>query len=131
MQARVGRLKSNGLVQPFGVGESPLSVRRRKVGKPLEEAIFAKPNCAKAFQRALPVSRVSIQMGPVLDGVAVHMADYAEDEAFQPAQREPVDAAQAPREGRQRAECPENRAPSASSAGRVKTGKAGVQQAVE
>jgi myo-inositol-1-phosphate synthase len=33
-------------------------VDRRKVGRPLEEAIFAKPNCTRIFQSALTVSNV-------------------------------------------------------------------------
>ena len=45
-------------------------IDRRKVGHPLEEAIFAKPNCTRIFQSALPVSNVIVQAGPVLDGVA-------------------------------------------------------------
>ena len=69
-------------------------IDRRKVGKPVEEAIFAKPNCTKVFQSVLPVSDVVVQMGPVLDGVAPHMADYADDEAFRPADEEPVDVIQ-------------------------------------
>ncbi len=69
-------------------------IDHRKVGKPVEEAIFAKPNCAKVFQSALPVSEVVVQMGPILDGVAPHMADYADDEAFRPADEEPVDVVQ-------------------------------------
>ena len=69
-------------------------IDHRKVGKPVEEAIFAKPNCTKVFQSALPVSEVVVQMGPVLDGVAPHMADYADDEAFRPADEEPVDVVQ-------------------------------------
>ena len=69
-------------------------IDRRKVGKPVEEAIFAKPNCTKVFQSVLPVSKVVVQMGPVLDGVAPHMADYADDEAFRPADEEPVDVLQ-------------------------------------
>jgi len=69
-------------------------IDRRKVGKLLEEAIFAKPNCTKVFQSTLPASGVSVQMGPILDGVASHMADYADDEAFRPAEREPVDVVQ-------------------------------------
>jgi hypothetical protein len=36
-------------------------VDRRKVGHPLEEAIFAKPNCTRVFQSALPVSNVIVQ----------------------------------------------------------------------
>jgi len=67
----------------------------RKVGRPLEEAIFSKPNCTKVFQNTLPVSGVTVQMGPVLDGVAAHMQDYSEDAAFQPLDREPVDVARA------------------------------------
>jgi myo-inositol-1-phosphate synthase len=70
-------------------------VDRRKVGRPLEEAIFAKPNCARIFQSALPVSNVIVQAGPVLDGVAAHMADYPEDAAFRPVDLEPTDVAAA------------------------------------
>ncbi len=66
-------------------------IDRRKVGKRLEEAIFVKPNCARVFQSALPVSNVAVQMGPVLDGVAPHMAGYPDDEAFRPSDEEPVD----------------------------------------
>jgi myo-inositol-1-phosphate synthase len=69
-------------------------VDRRKVGRPVEEAIFAKPNCAQVFQGALPVSDVVVQMGPILDGIATHMADYPDDEAFRRADEEPVDVAQ-------------------------------------
>ena len=70
-------------------------VDRRKVGHPLEEAIFAKPNCTRIFQSALPVSNVVVQMGPILDGVAEHMADYPEDAAFRPVDLEPTDIAAA------------------------------------
>jgi len=69
-------------------------IDRRKVGKLVEEAIFAKPNCTKVFQSALPVSDVVVQMGPILDGVAAHMADYPDDEAFRPSDEEPVDVVQ-------------------------------------
>src|SRR6266478_624034 len=70
-------------------------VDRRKVGHPLEEAIFAKPNCTRIFQSALPVSNVIVQAGPVLDGVAEHMAEYPDDAAFRPADLEPADIAAA------------------------------------
>ncbi len=69
-------------------------IDRRKVGKRVEEAIFAKPNCTTIFQSALPVSDVVVRMGPVLDGVAPHMADYPDDEAFRPSDDEPVDVVQ-------------------------------------
>jgi len=70
-------------------------VDRRKVGHPLEEAIFAKPNCTRVFQSALPVSNVIVQAGPILDGVAAHMADYPADSAFRPVDLEPTDIAAA------------------------------------
>jgi myo-inositol-1-phosphate synthase len=70
-------------------------IDRRKVGRPLEEAIFAKPNCTRVFQSSLPVSNVVVQAGPVLDGVAPHMADYPDDAAFRSADLEPTDIAAA------------------------------------
>jgi len=70
-------------------------VDRRKVGRPLEEAIFAKPNCTRIFQSALPVSNVIVQSGPVLDGVAAHMVDYPDDNAFRVVDLEPTDVAAA------------------------------------
>ncbi len=66
-------------------------IDRRKVGRPLEEAIFAKPNCTRVFQSSLPVSNVVVQAGPVLDGVAPHMAEYPDDAAFRSADLEPTD----------------------------------------
>ena len=66
-------------------------VDRRKVGKRVEEAIFAEPNCTKVFQSVVPLSEVVVRMGPVFDGVAPHMADYPDDEAFRPSDEEPVD----------------------------------------
>ena len=70
-------------------------VDKRKVGRPLEEAIFAKPNCTRVFQSSLPVSNVVVQAGPVLDGVAPHMAEYPDDAAFRSADLEPTDIAAA------------------------------------
>ena len=70
-------------------------VDRRKVGRPLEEAIFAKPDCTRIFQSALPVSNVIVQAGPVLDGVAAHMIDYPDDNAFRVVDLEPTDVAAA------------------------------------
>ncbi len=65
-------------------------IDRRKVGRPLEEAIFQKPNCTKIFRSTLPVSGVTVRMGPVLDGVAPHMASYPDDKAFRVADAAPV-----------------------------------------
>src|SRR5713226_7807139 len=72
-----------------------LDIDRRKVGRPLEEAIFAKPNCTRIFQSALPVSNVIVQAGPQLDGVAAHMAEYSDDEAFRPTDLTPTDITEA------------------------------------
>ncbi len=70
-------------------------IDRRKVGRPLEEAIFAKPNCARIFQKAIPISNVVVRMGPILDGLAPHMLDYPEDESFRAADDEPIDVTRA------------------------------------
>ncbi len=66
-------------------------VDKRKVGKSLKNAIFAKPNCTKVFYDKLPDYPVKVQMGPVLDGVSDHMADYPEDQSFVVADEEPCD----------------------------------------
>ena len=79
---------------------SAFDIDRRKVGHLLEDAVFAEPNCARIFQPVLPTSGVTVQMGPVLDGVAGHMANYGEDEAFRPADEAPVDVAAALRSAR-------------------------------
>ena len=70
-------------------------VDRRKVGRSLQEAIFAKPNCTRIFQSALPVSNVIVQMGPILDGIAPHMSDYPDDSSFRPVDLEPTNVAAA------------------------------------
>ena len=63
-------------------------IDRRKVGHPLEKAVFAPPNCTTVFHRELPVYGVTVQMGPVLDGVATHMPEYPEEQAFRVADAE-------------------------------------------
>ncbi len=66
-------------------------IDRRKVGRPIEQAIFAKPNCTMVFQPDIPNTGVSVKMGPALDGIASHMKDYSDGEAFRLADAEPVD----------------------------------------
>lgn len=91
-----------GLIHPFIGGYrlddirvvAAFDVDRRKVGRSLEEAIFALPNCTTIFQRELAKSGVIVQMGPVLDGVAKHMSDYPESVAFRVAEEKPVNVAQ-------------------------------------
>lgn len=62
----------------------------RKVGRPLGEAIFARPNCTKVFCGDVGKG-CTVQMGELLDGVSEHMADYAEDRRFIVANKSAVD----------------------------------------
>ncbi|MBB2200567.1 inositol-3-phosphate synthase [Gluconacetobacter tumulisoli] len=57
-------------------------VDARKVGTDVNRAIFARPNCVTVFQKDIPDAGVTVQMGPVLDGVSEHMAAYDEDRTF-------------------------------------------------
>lgn len=66
-------------------------IDKRKVGKKLQEAVFAKPNCTAVFYDQLPDYTVEVQMGPVMDGVSEHMADYEPDKSFVVAAEEPCD----------------------------------------
>ena len=68
-------------------------VDKRKVGKTLRQACFAKPNCTPIYERNIPDGPI-VQMGPVLDGVPSLMKDYPDDEAFRVADDKPVDVAQ-------------------------------------
>src|SRR4030042_5319086 len=64
-------------------------IDRRKVGKPLKEAIFAKPNCTKVLFPNFNDSAVTVSMGEVLDGVAEHMKEYPDDRTFLVASEKP------------------------------------------
>jgi myo-inositol-1-phosphate synthase len=66
-------------------------IDQRKVGKPLKEAIFAKPNCTTVFFEDLPDYPVTVEMGQVLDGVSDHLTDYDEERRFIVADRKPCD----------------------------------------
>jgi myo-inositol-1-phosphate synthase len=57
-------------------------IDRRKVGKDVAEAIFAKPNCTEVFCADVQPSGATVRMGRKLDGVADHMADYPADRTF-------------------------------------------------
>jgi myo-inositol-1-phosphate synthase len=54
----------------------------RKVGVDVNQAIFAKPNCTKVFQKNIPDSGVIVRMGQVLDGISEHMLAVTEDRTF-------------------------------------------------
>ncbi|MBN1127366.1 MAG: inositol-3-phosphate synthase [Chitinispirillaceae bacterium] len=57
-------------------------IDKRKVGREVNEAIFARPNCTAVFCPSMPMTGVRVRMGKVLDGCADHMADYEEDYIF-------------------------------------------------
>jgi myo-inositol-1-phosphate synthase len=60
-------------------------IDRRKVGRDVSEAIFAKPNCTAIFCDHVPPSGVEVRMGRTLDGFSDHMADQSDDRTFLPA----------------------------------------------
>ena len=57
-------------------------VDARKVGTDVHRAIFSLPNCTTVFQKDIPDSGVIVKMGPVLDGISEHMANYEDDRTF-------------------------------------------------
>ena len=57
-------------------------IDKRKVGRDVNEAIFAEPNCTKVFCPDLPASGVDVQMGRVMDGFSFHMKDYEDKYTF-------------------------------------------------
>ncbi|MGU3390586.1 inositol-3-phosphate synthase [Sphingomonas sp. M1A8_2b] len=57
-------------------------IDRRKVGKDVAEAIFAKPNCTAVFAPNVGNTGTIVKMGKKLDGVADHMADFKDDRTF-------------------------------------------------
>jgi len=54
----------------------------RKVGRDVNEAIFALPNCTTVFCGDLPASGVKVSMGRVLDGFSEHLEDYPAHQTF-------------------------------------------------
>jgi len=61
-------------------------VDARKVGHDVADAIFAKPNCTAIFCESIEPTGTKVMMGRILDGVADHMEDYADDRTFVVAQ---------------------------------------------
>lgn len=69
-------------------------VDRRKVGRSVREAIFAKPNCARVFHPNVPDGPI-VQMGNPLDGVSDFMLQHEpEEETFRLSNEDPVDIIQ-------------------------------------
>ena len=96
-----GRSAIPGLLHPRIGSYTPAQIRvaaafdidARKVGKPLEAAVIAQPNCTTKFLKRFPRYGVRVQMGPVLDGVAPHMAQYPSSQTFLVANARPVNVA--------------------------------------
>lgn len=86
MHTEIGgyRISDIRVVAAFDIDE-------RKVGKPLDVAAFAPPNCTTTFHRELPDYGLTVQMGPGCDGVAEHMQEYPEGQAFRVSQETPTD----------------------------------------
>jgi myo-inositol-1-phosphate synthase len=57
-------------------------IDKRKVGRDVNEAIFARPNCTAVFCPDMPDTGVRVSMGRILDGCADHMKDYEEAYRF-------------------------------------------------
>jgi len=96
-----GRARDNslGLMHQNLGGYRPGDIRvvaafdidKRKVGKPLNEAVNSKPNCTKVFCDVQSWGNVVVSMGNVLDGVSDHLNGYDEDRRFLVANRKPAD----------------------------------------
>lgn len=84
-----------GGYKPFNIKiVAAFDVDKRKVGKDVSEAIFAKPNCTKIFYSKIPNLRTKVKMGPVLDGIAKHLKNYPEEKTFVASTQKPVNVAQ-------------------------------------
>jgi myo-inositol-1-phosphate synthase len=75
-------------------------VDKRKVGRPLGEAIYAKPNCTREISAHVSNSKTIVQMGQVSDGVSPHMREYPEDQTFLVADEKPCEVEKVLRESR-------------------------------
>jgi myo-inositol-1-phosphate synthase len=65
-------------------------VDRRKVGRPVGEAIFAHPNCARIFCKDVPDGPI-VQMGHPFDGMSDYMLSQPEKYGFRLSNEDPVD----------------------------------------
>lgn len=66
-------------------------VDKRKVGKNVNEAIFAKPNNTTIFEKDIENNGTIVKMGKILDGISDHMKVFPEDRAFIPSDEESCD----------------------------------------
>jgi len=86
---------------PFKAGDievaAAFDIDRRKVGKPLPEAVFACPNCTKRITDKIRTKTI-VRMGHPLDGIATHMNGYSDDRVFLLAKKKPVNIVKALKE---------------------------------
>jgi len=91
-ERRVGLMHDR--IGGYGPGDikvvAAFDIDRRKVGKPLGEAIFARPNCTKQVVDSIRDAEVEVQMGQVLDGVGTHMQRYPDPRTFIVAKSRPA-----------------------------------------
>lgn len=57
-------------------------IDKRKVGKDVNQAIFAEPNCTTVFCPDIDPCGVNVSMGCLLDGFSDHMKDYPLQDTF-------------------------------------------------
>ncbi len=57
-------------------------IDKRKVGRDVADAIFARPNCTAVFCDNVPHTGVTVKMGQVLDGCSEHMANFPAEDSF-------------------------------------------------
>ena len=69
-------------------------IDRRKVGKPIHEAIYAQPNCTYPISASVEERDVTVKMGSILDGVSDHMKGYPDHRTFLPSDEAPVNVAE-------------------------------------
>ncbi len=65
-------------------------VDERKVGRPIGEAVLARPNCTEVFWDALDDERAQVHRGPDLDGVSAYMRNQSPDLSFVPSTAAPL-----------------------------------------
>lgn len=90
-------INTNGLMQENIGGYKPFDINvvtafdidPRKVGKPIGEAIYSKPNCTMKLVESVDNDN-EVLMGMVLDGVSHHMLEYNEDYSFRISTNQPV-----------------------------------------
>lgn len=57
-------------------------IDKRKAGERLDVALNAKPNCILPLYTDTSKSKVTVEMGPILDGYSEHMKEYPDDRTF-------------------------------------------------